>query len=318
MIEIVFTDSACGALKVAQSFGKGEYHGGCIGIFISHGDGTEATQAEIDEETRKVEEQQRQKWEHAIPLGGKSSDVYGLSLGLSYGNIQDPLCLQERLFAAQTLLSCWNEDLQQEFTDMILQVRKDMQIIQQRISSGEDARVWYSDNPDELCGFYWLMDQLRLLPNSHGAIYAIKQPFMVETGETIRRYRGWGEVEPGEFHHFLPLAVQVSDFTRRYYGNEWKRLQRENAALRASVNGNLSSVPENLYDFYILQEIDDQPDTFKEAIVVGNVLGKRGLSISDGYVHSRIDTMVAEGKLIAETTPKKGDPGYWRVLRKAK
>lgn len=316
MIEIVFTDSACGALKTAQSFGKGEYHGGCIGVFVSHSDGTEPTQAEVDEMTRKFEEQQRQKWEQAVPLDGKASDVYGLHLGLSYGNIQDPLCLQERLIAMQTLLCCWNEDMQQEFTDLILQVGKDRQTILDRIAAGEDVRVWYSDDPDELCGFYWLMDQLRLLPEGHGAIYAIKMPYIVENENNVRRYHGWGEVEPGEFHRFLPLAVEVSDFVRRYYGNEWKRLQNENTVLRASVNGKLSSVPENLYDIYILQEIDKQPDTFKEAIVVGNVLGKHGLSISDGYIHNRIDKFVADGKLMAETTPKEGDPGYWRILRK--
>ena len=53
MLEIVFTDSACGSLKAAQSFGKGKYRGGCIGIFISRGDGTKPTQEEINEETKK-------------------------------------------------------------------------------------------------------------------------------------------------------------------------------------------------------------------------------------------------------------------------
>lgn len=316
MIEIVFTDSACGALKAAQSFGKGKYHGGCIGVFISHGDGTEPTQAEIDEETRKIEEQERIKWEQAVPLGGKAADVYGLCLGLSLGDIQNPLCVDDRIHAYKILWGCWNSDIHEEVVDMILEAGKNLRAIQDRIASGEDARVWYSDDPDELCGFYWLMDQLRILPDGHGAIYAIKQPFMVETGDTIRRYRGLGEVEPGEFHHFLSLAVPVSEFARRYYGNEWKKLQRENTALRASVNGKLSSVPENLHDIYILQEIDVQPDTFKEAIVVGNVLGKHGLSISDGYIHHRINRFIQDGKLIAVTTPKEGDPGYWRILKK--
>lgn len=316
MIEIVFSNSACGALKVAQSFGKGEYRGSCIGVFIAHGDGSDPTQAEIDEKIQKFEELERHKWEKSVPLGGKPSDVYGLHLGLSFGSITDPLSLDDRLSAMQILLGCWNEDLQEEFKDMILQTQQDLQIILKRIANSEDVRVWYSDNPDELCGFYWFMDQLRSLPVNHGAIYAIKQPYIVETEDSIHRYRGWGEVDPGDFHRFLPLSVLISDFESRYYGNEWKELQRQNAVLRASVNGKLSSVPENIYDIYILQEIDEQPELFKEAIVVGNVLGKHGLSISDGYIHSRIDRLVEEGKIIAETAPKEGDPGYWRILRK--
>lgn len=36
MVDIVFSDSACCSLKIAQHHGKGEYQGGCIGIIISH------------------------------------------------------------------------------------------------------------------------------------------------------------------------------------------------------------------------------------------------------------------------------------------
>lgn len=316
MIEIVFSDSACGALKLAQTFGKGEYKGSSIGVFISHGDGSTPTQAEVEEETRKYEEQERQKWEQAIPLGGNPADVFGFHLGLSYGNIQDPLCMGDRLSAMQLHLSCWNDDLQDECTELILQAQSDLKIVLDRIASGEDVRIWYSENPDELCGFYWFIDQLRLIPDGNGAVLTVKLPDIVENKDTIRRYRGWGEVEPGEFHNFLDLSTPLSAFMRRYYSDQWKKLQMENAKLRASVNGGLSSVPENLYDHCIFQEIACQPDTFKEAIIVGNVLGKHGLSVSDGFIHSRIDALVKEGKLIAATAPKQGDPGYWRILKK--
>jgi len=34
MLEVVFSDSACGSLKAAQHFGEGKYNGGCIGIIL--------------------------------------------------------------------------------------------------------------------------------------------------------------------------------------------------------------------------------------------------------------------------------------------
>ena len=41
MIEIVFSDSACGSLKVAQHYGKGDYKGGVGGKMILQSYGKE-------------------------------------------------------------------------------------------------------------------------------------------------------------------------------------------------------------------------------------------------------------------------------------
>ena len=48
MIEIVFGNSVCGSLKAAQRFGVGKYQGGCIGVIISHADGSSPTKEEIE------------------------------------------------------------------------------------------------------------------------------------------------------------------------------------------------------------------------------------------------------------------------------
>lgn len=69
MLDVVFSDSACGSLKAAQHFGKGKYNGGCIGIILGNG---EATEEEIAQAQRHAEEEARKKWEAAQPMGGKS------------------------------------------------------------------------------------------------------------------------------------------------------------------------------------------------------------------------------------------------------
>ena len=38
MIEIVFGESACGSLKIAQTYGKGKYRGSAVSIFMRHED----------------------------------------------------------------------------------------------------------------------------------------------------------------------------------------------------------------------------------------------------------------------------------------
>ena len=48
MLEIVFSESACGALKLAQRYGAGEYRGGAIGVIARNEDGSEPSQEELD------------------------------------------------------------------------------------------------------------------------------------------------------------------------------------------------------------------------------------------------------------------------------
>ena len=38
MIEIVFGESACGSLKIAQTYGKGKYRGSAVSVFMRHED----------------------------------------------------------------------------------------------------------------------------------------------------------------------------------------------------------------------------------------------------------------------------------------
>lgn len=48
MLEIVFSESACGVLKLAQRYGAGEYRGGAIGVIARNEDGSEPSREELD------------------------------------------------------------------------------------------------------------------------------------------------------------------------------------------------------------------------------------------------------------------------------
>ena len=49
MIEIVFGESACGSLKIAQTYGKGKYRGSAISVFIRHENGSVPSSNEMKE-----------------------------------------------------------------------------------------------------------------------------------------------------------------------------------------------------------------------------------------------------------------------------
>ena len=180
MIEIVFGESACGSLKIAQTYGKGKYRGSAVSIFMRHEDGSVPSSDEMKKAQLQAQEQERIAWENAIPLGGKSSNPVFLS--------------------ACTM--------------------------------------------------------------------------------------------------------------------KWNQLQNENAPLRAMLNGKLQSVSEDIYDSFILREIAEQPEQFKMAIVIGNVLGKYQLGISDVWISNRIDKMLEDGVLEIIQDAPKGETNYRRILRK--
>ena len=71
MIEIVFGESACGSLKIAQTYGKGKYRGSAVSVFMRHEDGSVPSSDEMKEAQIQAQEQEHIAWENAIPLGGK-------------------------------------------------------------------------------------------------------------------------------------------------------------------------------------------------------------------------------------------------------
>ena len=120
---------------------------------------------------------------------------------------------------------------------------------------------------------------------------------------------------PEEWYGLLSLETSLPDAQRRYYVAVWQALVQENAPLRAVVNGELRSVPESLYDSCIFRELAAAEVEFYEAAVIGSVLGRYQLRISDLFIHTRIEKMVRSGALEALTQPEDGCP-YRRTLRK--
>lgn len=75
IIEIVFSDSACGSLKIAQHYGDGKYQDGCIGVIFKCADGNKPTKDEVETAGSEANEKARLAWESAVPMGGGTSDI---------------------------------------------------------------------------------------------------------------------------------------------------------------------------------------------------------------------------------------------------
>lgn len=115
-----------------------------------------------------------------------------------------------------------------------------------------------------------------------------------------------GGLPPGDWAAYLPLEREIPQNLRRPIAIEWSRLREENAPLRPVINGWLRSVGEDFYDPFIRAHIPD--GTFQVTQLIGEVLGRCRLGISDWWFAKRIQAIENCWELI---TGSKGD-GFYR------
>ena len=88
MIEILFTESAAGSMKLAK--GIKNIVDSSTAVFIHSEDGAEISPEELEAERLRVEEEYRKKRENAIQVEGTPRDVACFPLNLSMGDILEP------------------------------------------------------------------------------------------------------------------------------------------------------------------------------------------------------------------------------------
>lgn len=129
--------------------------------------------------------------------------------------------------------------------------------------------------------------------------------------QTVLRKYTWGEVLPNQWHRYMQLQKAIPEEVINSYAAYWQKLQKENAPLRAVLNGKLISVNEAFYDPFIEQCIMSMDSEFTEAQCISKIINEH-LAISLSLIQSRIETMIQEGKLDVVDDVK----GYQRRLRK--
>lgn len=314
MLDVVFSDSALGSLKLAQSFGKGECLDGPIGVIVHNEDGTPASPEEIEQAKKDAEEHYRRTWETAVPLGGSPADCFGFSLAFSEGAIPDGEDFWEnRRRVLERHFSLYPDDWNVAW-ELLSPGKNAVDTLFRRAEEGEPLRVWYSDCPEEYSGLCWLMNELA--QKHHGDIFLIKQPSweLEEFSDAIVRRNGWGEVEPGQWGRYLPLTQKAPDLLPAALGREWR--ESKGYPLRAVINGRLCGVNEDFYDWLILRELSNLPEEFSQAVLIGQILGKYQLGLSDSWLALRMEEMISQGTLEPVTSPPPDRPIYHRLLRK--
>lgn len=317
MIEILFSESAAASLSVAACNGKNI--GGVSSAIIVGEDGESqaSNQEEIQKMIREHEEKERINWEKAIPIEIDRKDILCFPVALSIGDITEQELGKQRNAALQKLMSIYPDDVKPAALEMLDTAKKSLKELFDRAEKGEAIRIWTSDTPDEACGFCWLIDQLKSIGFENLDITYVKLPdFHVMPDGTVVLYSGWGEVAPHQWGHMSSCGQKLTVNYMHALSFRWQQLKKENAPLRAVVNRQLVSVSESFYDSFILRELEEQEDEFIEAKLIGKVIGKYSLGISDSLIALRIDSFINDGMLKPITQAKPEYPSYHRMLRK--
>ena len=294
MLELCFSQSVRGALRVAQHCGGGGK--GAVGVIVAASDqedpGAEQAARRAAEARRRREARERE----AIPLGGNPGDVLTLSLGLDMGDIREPLGevryqLQRDWYGsdgtdhqAQALQAAdrdWGRNL--EAAERL-----------QACTAGDTVRIWADRTPHSACG---LLHAASLLRDTKAAVHVVFLPHWLERPDgTVEVYdQGWGEVEPELFGHFLSHEMPVPPTALAAMARRWEELRRENAPLRAVVNGRVCSVGEEFYDSLIRRHLPE--GRTKIGHLIGEVLGRERPGIGDIWLAERIRRMISTGEL---------------------
>ena len=286
MLELCFDMSTCGALRVAQHCGGGGK--GAVGVIVAASDQGDPVAEQAARRAAEAFRRQEELEREAIPLGGSPNDVLTLSLGLDMGDIREPLGEVRHQLQRQ-----WY-DGENEIADRDWGRNLEAAECLKACGPGDTVRIWADRTPHSACG---LLHAASLLKDTKAAVHVVFLPLWRETGDgkTLVSYLGWGEVEPELFGHFLSHEIPVPPVALGAMAHQWEALRRENAPLRAVVNGQVRSVGENFYDEMIRRHIPEGQT--KIANIIGDVLGREKPGIGDVWLAERIRWMLSAGEL---------------------
>ena len=155
--------------------------------------------------------------------------------------------------------------------------------------------IWMGQNAHDVCGYYWLMSQLKEYQGRVQVLYLNNLPFINEKGNIFYPTH-LNEIQPKEFLKAKKLARPITLSEFEVDPDEWKKLCQENALVRFLEGGKKISGKEvDFYDKDILANITGESQKLSK--LISNTLGKMKVRTGDVFLVWRIRELQAAGKL---------------------
>ena len=277
MIEVLFGESEAASMKAAKSMKIVGYVNGPTSVLVT------------GKETPP--ERTFAGW-----VEGTSEDVVCLGFMLDIGNIKEPIDSPYRKNLIYSMYA-QNQYVKNPEIDQELKLTGEVYLnellrLKEYLENGETIRVWYSDTPYSICGFYSLCQILQKYKNE---IHIVKLPEYMVRKTSIISYRNWGEVSAEEFAEFLTYESVLTKEEVRMYAQLWTELTEDNSPLRAMINGKVTGVSEDFYDFLIWKRLTRKP--IKEARLIGDILGCFQIGMGDWWFARRIEHFIQQDQI---------------------
>ena len=168
----------------------------------------------------------------------------------------------------------------------------------------EQIWIWMAQNQHDVCGYYWLMPQLKNYQGKIHILYLNNLPFINEKGHIF--YPTWlYEIKPSEFLKAKKLARPITLSEFEIDPDEWAKLCRENGMVRLLEGGKkIVSKGIDFYDDEINKHITK--DWQKASKVLSTTLSKMKIKTGDVFLMARIKQLVTSGVITAQGDMNKG------------
>jgi hypothetical protein len=168
----------------------------------------------------------------------------------------------------------------------------------------EEIWIWMGQNQHDVCGYYWLISQLKDYQGRIQVLYLNNLPFINEKGN-IFYPQHLHQIQPKEFLKAKKLARPITLSEFEVDPDEWKKLCNENAMVRILEGGKkIVSKEENFYDKDLLAFITN--DFQKLSKVLHQTLSKMKIQTGDVFLVWRICKLIENGNVEMQGDWSKG------------
>ena len=168
----------------------------------------------------------------------------------------------------------------------------------------EEVWFWMGQNAHDVCGYYWLMSQLKPYQGRLQVLYLNNLPFLNDKGQLF--YPTYlNEIQPKEFLKAKKLARPITLSEFEIDPDEWKKLCQENEGVRFLEGGKkLVSMSASFYDKDIFSLLTKNAQKLPSALA--HIITKMKVKTGDAFIVSRLKAMAEMGKIVFAGNWQKG------------
>lgn len=168
--------------------------------------------------------------------------------------------------------------------------------------------MWVGQNQHDVCGYFWLISQLKEFAGSLFILFMNNLPFLNDQQQLFFP-KTIHQIPPKEFVKAKKLARTVTLSEFEVDPDEWTRLCQENGMVRILEGGKkIISKTAFFYDDDILKVLGTEWMKGNKAMFA--ILGKMKIKTGDVFLLWRIKKLAEEGKLQLKGNPAKGWPAF--------